>query len=55
MKLPVPPQRLLESLRPRFEPAPELKEWAYATFIEEGSPLQNVDHEHLKDAEILFV
>ena len=38
-----------------FGPAPELKAWAIATFIDENSPLYNEDHEHLADAKFLFV
>ena len=55
MRFPKPPEALLDSLLPIFLPAPELKEWAFASFIHEGALLQNPDHDHLKDAEILFV
>lgn len=55
MLIPKPPSRLLEAIHPTFAPAPDIRDWAYATFIEEGAPLQNPDHEHLKDAQILFL
>jgi hypothetical protein len=37
---------------PTFEPAPELETWLRSTFIEEGAPLQNDDHFHLRLAQI---
>jgi hypothetical protein len=36
----------------RFVPAPELADWILATFIEDGAPLQNEEHAHLRDARI---
>lgn len=36
-------------------PAPELRAWAFATFIEEGAPLRNTDHEHLQAASVEFL
>lgn len=56
---PRPPERLLggdgaTTVRP-FEPAPELEAWARATFIEEGAPLENEEHAHLRDATIGFL
>ena len=39
---------------PAFVPAPELEEWARATFIEDGSALENEDHAHLQHARIGF-
>ncbi len=36
----------------QFVPAPELVEWARATFIDEGAPLENEDHAHLRSATI---
>lgn len=38
-----------------FVPAPELKHWAFETFIRNGAELENPDHEHLKDADIAFL
>lgn len=35
-----------------FRPAPELIAWLFATFIDEGAPLANEDHEHLREAAI---
>jgi hypothetical protein len=37
---------------PTFIPAPELETWLRSTFIDEGSPLQNDDHFHLRLAGI---
>jgi hypothetical protein len=37
---------------PTFVPAPELKRWLRSTFIDEGAPLQNGDHFHLRFAQI---
>lgn len=37
---------------PSFIPAIELTEWAMATFIADGAPLENLDHRHLKSARI---
>lgn len=36
-------------------PAPELAEWAVASFLTEGSPLFNPEHLHLADAGILWL
>lgn len=55
MEFPKPPARVTESAVPLFIPAPELREWAFATFIHKGGALENPDHEHLEDAEILFL
>lgn len=53
---PRPPQFLmsLEALADgiRFAPAPDLLSWIFATFIEDGAPLQNDDHQHLQSARI---
>jgi len=38
-----------------FVPAPEVHEWAVATFIDEGGFLANDDHEHLRDASFSFL
>jgi len=37
---------------PTFLPAPELETWMRSIFIEEGAPLQNDDHFHLRFAQI---
>lgn len=53
---PRPPEHLfsienvLDGLQ--FVPAPDLVEWAFATFINEGAPLENEDHAHLRSARI---
>ena len=56
MGRPLPPSEILEPTgRPRFEPSPELQEWALSTFIEDGADLENEEHAHLKQAEIGFL
>lgn len=35
-----------------FLPAPEVRDWLLATFVEEGAPLHNPDHAHLRTADI---
>lgn len=48
---PQPPAHLLDPMAPdRFEPADDLILWVRRTFIEEGGPLTNPDHWHLRDA-----
>jgi hypothetical protein len=37
---------------PTFVPAPELESWLRSTFIDEGAPLRNDDHFHLRFAHI---
>jgi hypothetical protein len=37
---------------PTFVPAPELETWLRSTFIDEGAPLRNDDHFHLRFAHI---
>ena len=49
------PGELFRFSGPEFLPAPQLGEWARHTFIEEGSPLWNIDHQHLALARILWV
>lgn len=53
---PRPPQSLfsIESAADgiTFMPAPELLAWLTATFIEEGAPLENEDHAHLRYARL---
>jgi Putative phage metallopeptidase len=50
-KLPRPPKRLL-SLTHTIEPADGLDAWARKVFLDPGSPLWNVIHDHLKGATI---
>lgn len=54
---PKPPEDLFDITDPfpRFKPAHELRDWAYSRFIEEEAQLFNEDHEHLNEADILFV
>ncbi len=53
---PRPPQSLfsIEGVTDgiRFVAAPDLVDWIFGTFIEEGSPLENEDHAHLRYARI---
>jgi hypothetical protein len=52
---PRPPQSLLLSIddsASSFAPAPDLVEWISSTFLEEGAPLFNEDHQHLVFATI---
>lgn len=37
---------------PAFRPAPDLAAWMMATFIADGAPLQNDDHQHLQEGNI---
>lgn len=39
-------------MQDRFVPAPDLLEWIRATFLEEASPLFNIEHVHLRDADL---
>lgn len=55
MEFPRPPQKLLESFSPLFLPCPDVREWAFETFVKESATLRNPDHEHLEDADILFL
>jgi hypothetical protein len=51
----MPPAAMLDPENfeaPTFVPAPELETWMRSTFIEEGAPLQNDDHFHLRFAHI---
>ncbi|MFC7378257.1 putative metallopeptidase [Brevundimonas sp. GCM10030266] len=53
---PHPPEALFDQVTaPAFIPAPDLADWAKATFIAEGAPLRNPDHAHLENAEIGFL
>ncbi|RYG99899.1 MAG: hypothetical protein EON58_02225 [Alphaproteobacteria bacterium] len=49
------PERLLTTEDSYFEAAPDVREFAYDTFISGCGPLVNDDHEHLADADVLFV
>lgn len=51
---PFPPDLLLDDLtEDAFAVAPELIEWALATFVREAGPLHNPAHQHLADARIV--
>jgi hypothetical protein len=55
LKRPAPPAAMLDPESfdaPTFAPAPELETWLRSTFIEEGAPLRNDDHFHLRFAHI---
>lgn len=53
---PMPPQDLADQLLDlTFRPAPELRAWAFSTFIDPGAPLRNQDHDHLRDADVAFL
>jgi len=55
LKRPAPPAAMLDPANldaPTFIPAPELETWLRSTFIDEGAPLQNDDHFHLRHAHI---
>ena len=53
MKRPYPPLLMLEPDAPdTFEPAPDIVEWALATFVASDSPLHNPEHAHLEMATI---
>lgn len=55
IRRPRPPEEILSGLSSKsFLPSPELGEWARATFIESGSPLENTEHAHLQQAEVEF-
>lgn len=50
---PMPPAALLDDLAPsQFVAAPEITEWAMASFVADGGPLHNPEHVHLAHAEI---
>lgn len=53
---PAPPAELLaELVAPRFDPAPDLEQWARATFIDEDATLLNEEHRHLRYASLGFL
>lgn len=52
---PMPPEYLIgddADVSVTFAPAHELVRWLFSTFIEDGAPLQNEDHQHLVPAQI---
>lgn len=55
MTRPYPPAALLDAVPIGFAPALELEQWARQQFINELSPINNPDHEHLQSAEIGFL
>lgn len=53
MERPRPPKHLWEpEALGTFEPAPQVVEWIHATFLNEKSPLYDVSHAHLLEANI---
>jgi hypothetical protein len=52
---PLPPGELFDSPNLTFAPAPDLLEWARITFILDGSPLRNEDHQHTEFANLQFL
>lgn len=47
----MPPEAIFDlEAGDQFVPAPEIIEWARATFIDEGAALENEEHEHLRAA-----
>lgn len=55
IRQPMPPEALgqmVGNALVSFLPAPEVRDWLLATFVEEGGPLHNPDHKHLKDADL---
>jgi hypothetical protein len=49
---PFPPEDMIEDTAIRFEPAPDLLDWARSTFIDDDAELLNEDHSHLRHATI---
>jgi hypothetical protein len=49
---PMPPQSLLEAVDDVFIPAPEVEAWLRTSFLDEQSPLYNVEHDHLNSARL---
>jgi hypothetical protein len=54
MNRPHPPEHL-HQIGYQLEPANEVADWARACFINEDSPLINPEHEHLRNADIVFL
>ena len=55
MERPIPTTDLIEAFEPRFVPAPEIGEWVKDTFLNELSPLWNVEHDHLRSLYVGFL
>lgn len=55
MMFPKPPLSCLEAVEPHFEASEDLRDWATETFIKGPGKLINEDHEHLVEANILFL
>jgi hypothetical protein len=55
IRRPAPPASLFESPYLTFAPAPDLLEWARITFILDGAPLRNEDHQHTEFADLQFL
>lgn len=51
---PCPPEPMLETPG-LFAPAPDLLEWARATFLTDDGPLYNLEHDHLAYASLAFL
>src|SRR5437879_12959550 len=54
MDRPAPPRELFDVGARSFSPAPDLIEWARATFIDDDAPLLNEEHAHLAHASLGF-
>lgn len=52
---PGPPCGFTDLLPAAFAPAPDLTEWALATFIADDAPLLNEEHAHLRYANLAFL
>lgn len=53
MNRPVPPEGIFDlEAGDQFLPAPEIIQWARATFIDEGATLENEEHQHLRVANL---
>lgn len=52
---PRPPFGLTDTIASAFAPAPEVLEWALATFIAEDATLLNEEHAHLRSARLGFL
>lgn len=55
MDRPQPPEGLFASVTGTFMPSPDLREWAYDTFIAEDAPLLNEEHAHLRYAKLGYL
>ena len=52
---PSPPGWLLNAYNDRFAVSPDLHDWARETFIDDGARLENLDHIHLRLANVGFL